>query len=178
VDRRTRERILGQWGWLGDNDPRERARASELERDLEGSPLRGRRLPLRFRLRSAGVDRYVAALGGPLPYMQRLREIERLVAEHERALADAWRALAADLDGDGDSFAVRWRAVAGGWAFEEVNDLIARHNRWFPAEARLPMDPRTGDFALVHGRSYRREPLDAAWVLTCFPAELAAARAA
>ena len=43
-----------------------------------------------------------------------------------------------------------------------MNDLIARHNRWFPAESRLPMDPRRGDFALVNGRDYRLEPLDAA----------------
>ena len=50
-----------------------------------------------------------------------------------------------------------------------MNDLIERHNRWFPAESRLPMDPRRGDFALVNGRDYRLEPLDARWVLERFP---------
>jgi hypothetical protein len=35
------------------------------------------------------------------------------------------------------------------------------------------MDPRTGDYALVGGRPYRREPLDAAWVLERFPASRA-----
>ena len=53
--------------------------------------------------------------------------------------------------------------------------LGARHNRWFPAEARLPIDSRTGDFVTVNGRSYGRRPLDAAWVLERFPAERAAA---
>ena len=33
------------------------------------------------------------------------------------------------------------------------------------------MNPRTGDFVLVGGRPYRREPLDAAWVLRHFPAD-------
>ena len=52
-----------------------------------------------------------------------------------------------------------------------MNDLIARHNRWYPVEARLPMDPRRGDFALVNGRDYRRRrTLDAEWVLERFPA--------
>jgi hypothetical protein len=31
------------------------------------------------------------------------------------------------------------------------------------------MNPRTGDFVLVNGRPYTREPLDAAWVLSRFP---------
>ena len=34
------------------------------------------------------------------------------------------------------------------------------------------MDPRTGEYALVNGRDYRLEPLDAAWVLERFPADL------
>ena len=42
------------------------------------------------------------------------------------------------------------------------------HER-YPVERRLSMDPRTGDYALVNGRSYRRRPLDAAWVLERFP---------
>ena len=42
-----------------------------------------------------------------------------------------------------------------------MNDLIERHNRWYPVEARLPMDPRRRDYALVNGRDYRLEPLDA-----------------
>ena len=43
------------------------------------------------------------------------------------------------------------------WSFDELNDLIDRHNRWYPVESRLPMDPRRGDFALVNGRDYRLE---------------------
>ena len=33
------------------------------------------------------------------------------------------------------------------------------------------MDPATRDFALVNGKPYRLEPLDAAWILGAFPAE-------
>ena len=64
------------------------------------------------------------------------------------------------------------------FAFDEVNDLIERHNRWYPAESRLPMDPRTGDYALVNGRDYRLAPLDADWILERFPAELSSVAAA
>jgi hypothetical protein len=63
-----------------------------------------------------------------------------------------------------------WRRVAERWDFTEVNDLIERHNRWYPVEARLAMDPRSRDFVKVGGRDYRRDPLDAEWVLRLFPA--------
>jgi hypothetical protein len=56
-----------------------------------------------------------------------------------------------------------------------LNDLIDRHNRWYPVESRLPMDPRTGDYARVNGRDYRLEPLDAEWVLERLPADLSSA---
>ena len=59
-----------------------------------------------------------------------------------------------------------------------MNELIERHNRNFPAEARLPMDPRTRDFVKINGRPYQRDALDEAWILERFPADLRAARRA
>jgi hypothetical protein len=114
----------------------------------------------------------VASLGGPLAYMRRLRQVELETEQHEERLLEAWRALAEECAGDDSAFARRWRLTAERWSFTSVNELIDRHNRWYPTEARLPMDPRSGDFVLVAGRPYRRRPLDAAWVLERFPAEL------
>jgi len=69
-----------------------------------------------------------------------------------------------------------WRATAETWSFAEVNELIERHNRNFPAEARLPMDPRTRDFVKINGRPYQRQLLDADWILGRWRAELEALR--
>lgn len=108
--------------------------------------------------------------------MLRLREIERQMEDHEALLRTAWRTLAQECDSDAVPFRRRWRAAARGVAFDEVNELIDRHNRWYPVESRLPMDPRRGDYALVNGRDYRLTPLDAEWVLARFPADLESAR--
>ena len=159
--------ILGQWG-VRDATPVEREEARRLARYLEGSPLQGRPLPHRTRLRPPD-ESYVASLGGPLPYMRRRSRIEEETAEHGRRLAHAWHALAQECGSDRERFARRWRATAHRWVFDDVNELIDQHNRWFPAEARLPMDPRTGDFVLVHGERYDLRPLDAAWILARFP---------
>ena len=157
---RRPEEIIGEWG-VRDVTPESQAERTDLEADAEVNPLVGR--PLRRRLRnfSSQPDTYLASLGGPLPYMRRLREIERLTEEHLEAL----EAVYAEQGGDSR----RWRETAERWDFGEVNELIEKHNRWFPTEARLRMDPRTRDFVKVGGRVYTLAPLDAEWVLGRFP---------
>ena len=155
MERRERERIMRQ-GVVLPETPRDRKNLAGLEQDVRDSPLKGRALPLRLRNFLPDADSYLASLSGPRPYMARLREIAALTLEHEQALAEAYGVLGGD--------AAAWAALAQGWDFGDVNELIDRHNRWYPAESRLAMDPRTGDYALVNGRSYRRRPLDAEWV--------------
>jgi hypothetical protein len=158
--KRRPEEIIGEWGIRDVTPPSQRERR-QLEAESELNPLVGR--PLRRRVRNfrSEADNYLAALGGPLPYMRRLREIEAETDRHLRQLEEAY----ADHRGD----PARWRDVAERWDFTDVNELIARHNRWYPVEARLSMDPRTRDFVNVGGRPYRREPLDAHWILERFP---------
>jgi hypothetical protein len=156
--RRRPEEVIGEWG-VRDVTPASQKERRGLEADHELNPLAGRPLPRRIRAFRADAANYLAALGGPLPYMRRLREIEALTEAHLDRLAEAYA-------NRGDD----WRQVAERWDFEDVNDLISKHNRWFPIEARLPMDPRTRDFVKVGGKEYRREPLDAAWILDRFPA--------
>jgi hypothetical protein len=161
VKRPYAEEILGEWG-VRDVTPPSQQERERLEGDRDVNPFAGQ--PLRRRLRNfrPEADTYVASLGGPLPYMQRLRTIEAETERHLEQLAAAY----AEHRGDPG----RWRRLAERWNFSEVNELIDKHNRWFPIESRLPMDPRSRDFVKIGGRPYRREPLDAAWVLARFPA--------
>lgn len=154
---------------------RDRREQAALDEDLRSIALRGKPVSLRLRNFRPAADSYLAAARGPLAYMLRLRAIETQIADHEARLAEAWHALAVRCGEDTDRLAREWRATADGWSFFEVNHLIDRHNRWYAVESRLPMDPRTGDCALVNGRDYRLSPLDADWVLERFPAALAAA---
>ena len=155
---------------------RDRRERRVIEADLEGSPIKGK--PLRQRLRNfrPDGDSAVRALAGPTIWMRRLRAIEDELDRHEAQLTEAWRELATETD-DAAEFERRWREIARLWSFGQVNELIERHNRNFPAEARLPMDPRTRDFVRINGRPYQRRPLDAEWILSRWPPDLAAARA-
>jgi hypothetical protein len=168
VDRRERESIMRQ-GVTRPETPRDRRERAALEEDLQDSPLKGS--PLRRRLRNFRPDAsaQLTAIGGPLAWMRRLRKIEVALGRHETRLREAWDDLTVECDGDADRFVREWRALAERWNFGDVNDLIERHNRHYPTESRLPMNPRTGDFVLVNGRPYTREPIGAEWILERFP---------
>jgi hypothetical protein len=168
VERREREAILRQ-GVTRPETPRDRREREALAEDIQGNPLTGEPLRRRWRNFRPDADAQLAALGGPLAWMRRLRAIELEIELHETQLAEALEEL--QLEWSGAELARRWHLVAESWDFSEVNDLIERHNRHYPTESRLPMNPRTGDFVLVNGRPYTRAPLDASWILSRFPVD-------
>ena len=76
----------------------------------------------------------VRALAGPPAYMRRKRAIEDLeekLVNNTLALLRAGRAP--------DEIEARTRRDLA-----RRNDLVDRHNRYYPAEANLPIHPRTG----------------------------------
>ncbi len=168
MEKAEREAILRQ-GVSRAETPRDRRQLAGLEEDLRSAPQRGKPTRLRLRNFRPAADSYLAAARGPLAYMVRLRVVEAQAAAHEERLAEAWRALAGECEGDAESFGNRWRELAAAWDFSEVNDLVDRHNRWYPVESRLPMDPATGEHVLVNGRDYRLPPFDERWILERFP---------
>jgi hypothetical protein len=169
VDPRELNEIMSQ-GAIRAETQRDREERESLEADLSASPVKGQALRQRLRNFRPDAESAVRALGGPLVWMRRLRAIEDALDQHERQLDAAWRALAAEMV-DPDEFQRLWHETAATWDFAAVNALIAHHNTYFPAEARLPMDPRTRDFVRINGRRYERDPLDADWILVHWPPE-------
>jgi hypothetical protein len=174
MDPREVKEIMSQ-GAIRPETARDRRDRKLIEDDLATSPVKGR--PLRQRLRNfrPDADTAIRALSGPTVWMRRLRAIEDELERHEQQLEEAWRQLAVDAV-DAEEFAHLWLQTAEDWSFAEVNELIERHNRNFPAEARLPMDPRTRDFVKFNGKPYQRKQLDAEWILARWPAMYAEAR--
>jgi hypothetical protein len=154
--------------------PQEPQRQSPIERTIERSfeDTQGVGKPLSRRARQTrrSVEAYLKA--GVLPrYMERLREIERETEEQKARLARAYRVLREECEPDAELFARLWRRRAHAWRLDKLNTLIEEHNEWYPVEANLPMDPRTRDYQRIRGRSYRRDPVGADWILREFPAE-------
>jgi hypothetical protein len=128
----------------------------------------GKPLSRRARHTRRTVEAYLAA--GVMPrYMERLREIDGQARQLARQLERSYRSLWRECEGDRELFASRWAKRAHAWPFDRLNALIREHNEWYPIETRLPLDPRTGDYVRVRGRSYRRAALGPEWVLARFP---------
>ncbi|WP_354699324.1 hypothetical protein DSM112329_05036 [Paraconexibacter sp. AEG42_29] len=125
----------------------------------------GKPLSRRAMQRERSVETYLR--GSLMPrYMQRAAEIEQWTVVHAQALRAAYARLEEAHARDPEGLEAAWTQTVEGWNFSKVNLLIQQHNAWYPIERDLPMDPRTGDYVLVHGRSYRREELGPAWART------------
>lgn len=138
-------------------------------RDLDDESGKGRPLSARAAQYQRSLEAYLK--GGMRPrWMERVSDVDAGIVRERRRLADAYREMRAETAGDEALFARRWRALARDWPFEpELNELIAQHNEWYPIERDLPLNPRTGDYVRVGGRSYRRPVLGPEWILEQFP---------
>ena len=110
------------------------------------------------------MDAYVRALAGPPRYSERLREIDSLRRRHAARLAVA----GAQLDrryGAGDLLSRARLNLARAWDFGDLNQLIDQHNRRYPIERGLAVDPSTGHDAVPPGSPYPMAPAGVAWAL-------------
>ena len=135
-------------------------------RDLDGDTGVGRPLSRRGVQRQRHLESYFLA-SAPPRWTERLAEIQHGTERELKRLRDAREMIESQ---GGPHVAQRWRDTVAGWHFDsDLNDLIRQHNEWYPIERKLPLNPRTGDYVRVNGRSYRRRELDAAWALEQIP---------
>lgn len=155
------------------------ADAPPIERFLrertEDLPGIGKPLTERARIAQRSVEAYLTGANNPPRWMERVREIDQALKRERRLLEMERRALRARHARDHDAFASAWRAFAAARgrsrAYRELNELIRAHNEWYPVERNLPVNPRTGEWVTVGGRSFLRPVVGAEWVLREFPVE-------
>ncbi|HTQ41822.1 MAG TPA: hypothetical protein VMI75_03625 [Polyangiaceae bacterium] len=87
------------------------------------------------------TEERVRALVAGLPaFVRRLRTIEDLEAAIVRLVASGQHERQAK------------------WLLDRLNDLVSRHNRYYPIEAELPIDPRTGELLDRDGKHWKPMP--------------------
>jgi hypothetical protein len=135
----------------------------------------GKPLTERARLGRRSVEAYLTGANNPPRWMERVREIDQALKRERRLLEAERRALRARWGRDAAGFARAWWAFAqrrGRSAeYRELNELIRAHNEWYPVERNLPVNPRTGEWVTVGGRSFLRPVVGAEWILRELPAE-------
>ena len=137
-------------------------------KDLDEQAGIGSPLSRRARQSQRSVESYLK--GGGVPrWMERIGQIDTRTARELKRLERARAELREACAGDRAAFAERWTAFVHEQSFAELNELVEQHNEWYPIERQLPVNPVTGEYVRVGGRSYRREPLTAARVLAQLP---------
>jgi hypothetical protein len=135
----------------------------------------GKPLTERARIAQRSVEAYLTGANNPPRWMERVREIDQALRRERRLLAAERRELRRRFRRDAAGFAQAWRAFAEergrSREYRELNELIRAHNEWYPVERNLPVNPRTGEWVTVGGRSFLRPVVGAEWVLKEFPTE-------
>jgi hypothetical protein len=110
-------------------------------------------LPVNFKI---SLDARVRAAAGVPAYMRRKRRIEDLEEAMRQALVEVYQQALEDNGGDEAAAKSTMQQRARDMDLGLLNDLIDRHNRYYPIEANLPSDVKTGKL-MVAGKPW--EPL-------------------
>jgi hypothetical protein len=110
-------------------------------------------LPVNFKI---SLDARVRAAAGVPAYMRRKRRIEDLEEAMRQALVEVYQQALEDNGGDEAAAKSTMQQRAREMDLGLLNDLIDRHNRYYPIEANLPTDVKTGRL-MVSGKPW--EPL-------------------
>ena len=88
----------------------------------------------------------IAAYGGPPAYIARLRSIEDLEARFLNLIVAARAESLREAE-----------AVLDGLDLDKLNRLVDNHNRYYPIEANLPIDVKTGRL-MARGQPFEPRP--------------------
>jgi len=146
--------------------------AMQAEQAAEQNPFKGKRIYIHSTSFKIGVEEAVKALDGPPAWSVRLKRIEEW-AEHTAARARrAWAEMAVAHRDEKTEFALAWKRYVKSVDFGEVNTWIDRHNEYFPIEANLPCDIRTGKL-MWGGKPFEKMGyFTPQWLLESFPPRL------
>src|SRR3954464_11962614 len=104
-----------------------------VKKDLDASTGLGKPISSRGRMAQRSVEAYLKAGVRPR-WMERIAEIDDSIAAQKRRLGRAPRRLREGCAGAAASFSERWLEYVDRCRFDELNQLIAQHNEWYPIE--------------------------------------------
>jgi hypothetical protein len=153
------------------DSPRERNLASRIDRAIGDSAESARALTIHASPYTLEVTDYLRAAAGPPAWSQRLARIQQLTAEMFELLGFALVDHRARYRGRPLDLQAAWRQYLDSIDLEPINELIDKHNLYYPTEARLRMQWPSGRYILPSGMEYPLPRLSVANLLTQFPCE-------
>ena len=156
---RARDRLIG-----------EKLDSQAIPENIKGKPLK---IP-QFNF-TISLENKVKSLFGPPYYAKRAGQIENITQKLMEDLTIEYASMIDSLGDDPEVFAQQWTDLIGSLELDELNDLIDKHNTYYPMEAKLQIDPNTGAPLLGSVPWKPKERISVEGLLKRFPPDMNAA---
>lgn len=154
---------------MADTTYRERILARQLASHKFDEEVIGKPLEIPQVNFTISLEKKIQALSGPPYYIVRARRIEIMTDQLMEDLAAEYGKMINKLGGRPAVFARKWKKLVESWPLDRINDLIEKHNMYYPVEADLRMDPKSGAPMMGSGPWKPREKITAESLLDRFP---------
>jgi len=138
----------------------------------DDNPYKGKPIYIHSPSFKIGLDEYIKAMDGAPAWVMRLKRIEDWMDQTSAKAHEEWVETALENVDNAGNFRREWMRYVENFDFSRVNKWICDHNEYFPIEANLPYDIRTGKI-LYGGRPFKKKQfLGPDWLLNQFPPNL------
>jgi hypothetical protein len=152
------------------DSPRERDVAARIDRGI-GDSSESVALTIHASPFPVEVTDYLRAAAGPPAWSQRLSRIQQLTDELFESLRVALAEHRSRFASRPQQLRTAWDQHLASIDLEPINELIEKHNLYYPTEARLRMQWPSGRYVLPSGMEYPMAKLSAASLLKQFPCD-------
>ena len=153
---RAKERLIG-----------EQLKSQRLSEDTKGKPLK---IP-QFNF-TISLENKVRSMFGPPHYATRARRIENITHKLMEDLVFEYASMIDRFGDDPEVFAQQWKELISSLELGELNDLIDKHNTYYPMEANLQIDPDSGAPLLGSAPWEPTERISVEGLLKIFPPDM------
>ncbi|MDY6910966.1 MAG: hypothetical protein SVM79_01200 [Chloroflexota bacterium] len=115
------------------------------------------------------LENKVRSVLGPPHYASRARSIETITHRLLEDLTFEYARMTDEYREKPDLFASKWKELLHSLELDAVNDLIDRHNTYYPIEANLRIDPDSGAYLNGSIPLQAKEHITVDWLLEKFP---------
>lgn len=151
------------------DSPREAAAAARLDREAREGTLAGKPLVLHARPFYLDTTAYLRAAAGPPAWSTRLARIQRLRADLKERVHSAWNEHVAGAAPQAPEAGMAWSCFVESLDLGPINDLIEKHNAYYPLEAGLRMEWPSGRYLVPRGMEYPMSPVTRESLLSLDP---------
>ena len=142
----------------------EKLASQDLPESIKGKPLKIPRINFTIPL-----ENKVRSMLGPPHYAVRAGRIENITQKLMEDLAIEYACMIDKFGENPEVFAQQWKELLGSLELDKLNDLIEKHNTYYPMEANLQIDPDSGAYLSGSVPWQPKEKISVEWLFKLFP---------